>query len=380
VFRGHFLMSVMLRETFSSRLVKLFCVSFALALLGAPLAYCQQKEQTSQQTNQKIQQLAATAHARPSDSPIGSGDLLHIDVFDIPELTREMRVSESGDISYPLIPGKIVAAGVTPFQLEEKIEQLLIENGLVTHPQVSVFVKEQVSHPVSVVGAVAHPMVYQIIRPTTLLELLAQAGGITDDAGGAVLITRSRPSAEVVPVKDNVTPSADDAAAATADRATERAVDPPPEAQTITVQLRDLLDSGNSAFNVPVYGGDIVSIPRAGIVYVTGFGVSQPGGYVVQSRGEQITVLKAVALAHGLTIFAKADDAVILRRNPLTGKKDAIPVRIKQIEKHKTDDVPMLSNDILYIPDSAGKKALARGAEAAVGIGTGLIIYRGGSL
>jgi len=129
-----------------------------------------------------------------------------------------------------------------------------------------------------------------------------------------------------------------------------------------------------------VYGGDIVSIPRAGIVYVTGFGVSQPGGYVVQSRGEQITVLKAVALAHGLTIFAKADDAVILRRNPLTGKKDAIPVRIKQIEKHKTDDVPMLSNDILYIPDSAGKKALARGAEAAVGIGTGLIIYRGGSL
>jgi polysaccharide export outer membrane protein len=241
-------------------------------------------------------------------------------------------------------------------------------------------VKEQVSHPVSVVGAVAHPMVYQIIRPTTLLELLAQAGGITDDAGGAVLITRSRPSAEVVPVKDNVTPSADDAAAATADRATERAVDPPPEAQTITVQLRDLLDSGNSAFNVPVYGGDIVSIPRAGIVYVTGFGVSQPGGYVVQSRGEQITVLKAVALAHGLTIFAKADDAVILRRNPLTGKKDAIPVRIKQIEKHKTDDVPMLSNDILYIPDSAGKKALARGAEAAVGIGTGLIIYRGGSL
>jgi polysaccharide export outer membrane protein len=365
-------MSVMLRETFSSLLVKLVCLSLALALLGALPAYCQQKEQTPQQTNQKIQQLAAVAQARPSDSPIGSGDLLHIDVFDIPELTREMRVSESGDISYPLIPGKIVAAGVTPFQLEEKIEQLLIENGLVTHPQVSVFVKEQVSHPVSVVGAVARPMVYQIIRPTTLLELLAQAGGITDDAGGAVLITRSRPGAEFVPVKENTAPSANDAAAATAD--------PPPDAQTITIQLRDLLDSGNSAFNVPVYGGDTVSIPRAGIVYVTGYGVAQPGGYVVQSRGEQITVLKAVALAHGLTGFAKPDSAVILRRNPLTGQRDAIPVRIKQIENHKADDVPMLSNDILYIPDSAGKKALARGAEAAVGVGTGLLVYRSGSL
>lgn len=369
-------MVVTFREIFSSLLVKLVCLSLALALLGALPAYCQQKEQTPQQTNQKIQQLAAVAHARPSDSPIGSGDLLHIDVFDIPELTREMRVSESGDISYPLIPGKIAAAGATPFQLEEKIEQLLIENGLVTHPQVSVFVKEQVSHPVSVVGAVAHPMVYQIIRPTTLLELLAQAGGITDDAGGAVLITRSRPGAEFVPVKESTTPSPNDAAAATADRA----ADPPPEAETITIQLRDLLDSGNSAFNVPVYGGDTVSIPRAGIVYVTGYGVAQPGGYVVQSRGEQITVLKAVALAHGLTGFAKADSAVILRRNPLTGQKDAIPVRIKQIENHKTDDVPMFSNDILYIPDSAGRKALAKGAEAAVGIGTGLIIYRGGSL
>jgi polysaccharide export outer membrane protein len=367
-----FSMLVTFREVFSSLMVKLVCLPVALTMWGAHPTYGQQKEQTPQQTNQKIQQLAAVARARPSDSPIGSGDLLHIDVFDIPELSREMRVSESGDISYPLIPGKIVAAGVTPFQLEEKIEQLLIENGLVTHPQVSVFVKEQVSQPISIVGAVARPMVYQIIRPTTLLELLAQAGGITDDAGGAVLITRSRPGAELVLVKDNATPSTNDALAGPSD--------PPPDTQTITIQLRDLLDSGNSAFNVSVYGGDSVSIPRAGIVFVTGYGVAQPGGYVMQSHGEQITVLKAVALAHGLTNFAKPDAAIILRRNPLTGNKDAIPVHIKQIENHKTDDVPMFSNDILYIPDSAGKKALARGAEAAVGIGTGLLVYRSGSL
>ena len=366
-------MAVTFREVFSSPRAKLVWLCCVLALWGVRPGYCQQSEQTQQQTNEKIQQLAALAHARPADSPIGIGDLLHIDVFDIPELTREMRVTESGDISYPLIPGKIVAAGVTPFQLEEKIEQLLIENGLVTHPQVSVFVKEQVSQPISVVGAVARPMVYQIIRPTTLLELLAQAGGITDDAGSAVLITRPRqPGALLVSVTRDAAPSATDSGIA--------ASDPPPDSQTITIQLQDLLDSGDSAFNIPVYGGDVVSIPRAGIVYVTGFGITQPGGYVLQNRGEQITVLKAVALAHGLKSFAKADDAVILRKNRMTGKKDAIPVRIKQIENRKTDDVPMMSNDILYIPDSAGKKALARGAEAAVGIGTGLIIYRGGTL
>ncbi len=151
----------------------------------------QQKTETPQQTNEKIQELAAQERTKPHDAPVGTGDLLHIEVFDVPELSRDVRVGDAGDISYPLIPSKITAAGLTPFQLEQKMEQLLIENGLVTHPQVSVFVKEQNSQPVSVVGAVQKPMVYQVIRPTTLLEILAGAGGITDDAGSIVIVTRS---------------------------------------------------------------------------------------------------------------------------------------------------------------------------------------------
>jgi protein involved in polysaccharide export with SLBB domain len=127
-----------------------------------------------------------------------------------------------------------------------------------------------------------------------------------------------------------------------------------------------------------VYGGDTVSVPRAGIVYVLGMGVTQPGGYVLQGRGEQITVLKAVALARGLSSFAKADSAVIMRTNPATGQKDEIPVHIKQIENRKADDVAMNSNDILYVPDSAGKKVLAHGAQAVLSIGSGVAIYRAG--
>jgi protein involved in polysaccharide export with SLBB domain len=107
-----------------------------------------------------------------------------------------------------------------------------------------------------------------------------------------------------------------------------------------------------------------------------GGGISQPGGYVLQSHGEQISVLKAIALAHGTTGFAKADDAVIMRNNPLTGQRDVIPVHVKQIEHRKAEDVGMKSNDILYIPDSVGKKVLARGAEAAVGITTSVVTYR----
>jgi polysaccharide biosynthesis/export protein len=334
------------------------CLASALLLSVMPASRAQTGQETQQQTNDKIQQLAALSNSHPQDAAIGSGDLLHIEVFDVPELMREVRVGDAGDISYPLIPGRITVAGLTPIELEQKLERLLIENGLVSHPQVSVFVKEQNSEPVSVVGAVQHTMVYQVIRPTTLLEVLSAAGGIADDAGNVIQVTRAaRPG----------TPQAQNVSATT---------DSGKDDQVISIRLQDLLESGNPVFNIQVYGGDVVSVPRAGIVYILGFGVAQPGGYVVQGRGERVTVLKALALAHGLTGFAKADSAVIMRTNPATGNRDEIPVHIKAIENHKEDDVAMQSNDILYIPDSRSLKVLARGAEAAVGIGSGIAIYR----
>lgn len=340
-------------------ILKLVLIVPVLLLCSPTVLRGQEKTETPQQTNQRIQELATLAKAQPRDVPIGTGDLLHIDVFDVPELSRDVRVSQLGDITYPLIPGKIQIAGLTPFQLEEKMQELLIENGLVTHPQVSVFMKEQNSQPVSVVGAVGRPMVYQILRPTTLLELLANAGGITDEAGSVVLITRATGA-----------PAAPKTIADSSDETL------PQNSQTISIRLQDLLESGDPSFNIQVLGGDVVSVPRAGIVYVMGSGISQPGGYVLQSHGEQISVLKAIALAHGTTGFAKADDSVIMRTNPLTGQRDVIPVHIKQIEHRKADDVAMKSNDILYIPDSLGRKVLARGAEAAIGVGTSVAIYR----
>lgn len=336
-------------------------VRFALPVfvfLSLQTAYGQEKVETPQQTNERIAQLATLARAKPTNTPIGAGDLLHIDVFDVPELSRDVRVSDTGDISYPLIPGKIEAAGLNPFQLEDKLEQSLIENGLVSHPQVSVFVKEQTSQPITVVGAVGHDMIYQAMRPTTLLEVLTAAGGISDDAGSVVIVTRptNTDTVRLQPASDGNSSSADQ--------------------QIITIKLQDLLESGDEAYNIPVYGGDIVSVPRAGIVYVLGAGIVQPGGYVLQSHGSQVTVLKVLALAHGLTGFAKADSAVIIRNDLVTGRRQEIPVHIKEIEKRKIDDVALKSNDILYIPDSAGKRILARGTESAIGIGTSVAVYR----
>ena len=336
------------------------------------------KSKLRSKPTRRFEQLAALASARPVDVTIGSGDLLHIDVFDVPELSRDVRVGDTGEISYPLIPERVRAAGLTPFQLEKKFEDLLAQKGLVSHPQVTVFIKEQFSQPVSVVGAVNHTMVYQITHPTTLLEVLAAAGGIADTAGSVIMVTRPSPpgTAQTEPVS---APQSSAAGPPTADPSG----DPPSHSvvnsgdeEKITIRLQDLLESGDSVYNIPIYGGDTITVPPAGIVYVLGFGVAQPGGYVLQGHGEQITVLKALALARGLTTFAKPDSSVIMRTNPNTGQRDTLPVHIKEIQNQKSEDVALQSNDILYIPDNVTKKLLAKGAQAALSIGAGVAIYR----
>jgi polysaccharide biosynthesis/export protein len=334
-------------------------IGLLLAFFCLQAAYGQGQEETTQQTNERIQQLSHAAKPVVTDIPIGAGDVIHIDVFDVPELSRDIRVSSSGNIALPLVHDRIHVAGATPFQLEQTIQEKLIETGLVSHPQVSVFVKEQNSQPVTILGAVGHAMTMQLLRPTTLLEVLANAGGIADSAGTVILVTRKTQQEFVKPVSETSGSSNSDSGV-----------------QTIRIQLQDLLDTGNASFNIQVFGGDVIEVPKAGIIYVLGGGAMQPGGYAIQSHGEPPTVLKAVALARGLSGYAKANDAVIYRVNPKTGEREAIPVHIKQIEKDTSEDVAMKSNDILYIPDSLAKKVAVRGLEAAVSIGSGLLIYR----
>jgi polysaccharide biosynthesis/export protein len=249
-------------------------------------------------------------------------------------------------------------SGCSAFQLEQKLGKLLQENGLVMHPQVSVMVKEQNSEPISVVGAVGHPMVYHEFGPTSLLQVLAEAGGISDDAGDSIIITRQSPPADTCEKPES-----------------NHVADPLSDPQTISVHLSDLLQSGDPAYNIAVYGGDVITVPRAGVVYVAG-AVAQPGGYVLHDPGEAINTMKAVALAHGLESTAKANNAVILRKDPATGETKEIEVQLKKIMDRKAPDVQLFANDILYVPDSAGKRILGRAGAAALSITTGLAILR----
>ncbi len=317
---------------------------------------------TAQEENAKILALAEANRAKPGDYVIGSSDVLAIDVFEVPDLSREVQVNTSGYISLPLIPTKIMASGLTAFQLQDKLAELLQVNGLVSNPQVTVVVKEQHSQPITVVGAVRNPMVYQAVRPTTLLEVLSSAGGISDDAGGVVLVTRN--GATTTPVDAN----AHDGGGAE--------VAPP---TTLTVNLDDLINSGDARFNIGLQGGDVVSVPRAGIIYVMG-AVQRPGGFVITNDHQQVTTLKALTLAGGLTSTAKGRQAVILRNNKETGQRDQVPIDLSKLLKLQGQDVALLPNDILFVPDSSGKRALNKTGNILLTLGSGVALLRLGAL
>ncbi|HET9399819.1 MAG TPA: polysaccharide biosynthesis/export family protein [Candidatus Acidoferrales bacterium] len=368
-----------------SRLAGGCSLSFLLPIIAAGQAPARtqklpQHHETTEQTNQRIREMATDSRAPLGDFRVGSGDVLMIEVFDVPELSREVRVSDAGFISLPLLPVRIQVNGLTNAQVEEKIAELLQANGLVSHPEVSVSIKEQHSQPITVVGAVRTPQVLQANRPIRLLEALSDAGGIADDAGNTVLLTRQvkkqptsaaspEPQADGAPNSNAVAPqSAGDAPS-----------DTTLQSETTSINLFDLLDRDDPKANVPLQAGDVVAVPRAGIVYVVG-AVNHPGGFVLQADGNRMTSLKAVALAQGTAPTAKLGDAVILRKDLATGTTREIPVNLKRVMQRKDEDAALQPNDVFFVPDSAGKRMLHTMGTAALSMTTGVAIIRAGSL
>jgi polysaccharide biosynthesis/export protein len=389
----------------------------SITLLGlvvlAPSSRAQAVLETPQQTNDRIRELSARARMAPHDYVIGSGDMLAIEVFDVKELSRDVRVSQTGVIGIPLVPVRLHVSGLTETQAELKIAEVLEANGLVSHPEVSVTVKERKSKPITVVGAVSHPLVYQADRQVTLLEVLAEAGGLSNDAGNEVIITRAAPQmifddperpqmdpADAAPVKSQpVKPEAKPAvppASPSASSAVGAAAEPPelpaptnssaksingggtPSASSaadiITVNLYQLMEAGNTSNNLVLQAGDVVTVPHAGIVYVMG-AVGRPGGFVLTNDREQLSTLKILALAGGFTRTAKTDHAVVIRKDA-QGQQHEVSLDLKKILNRTAEDLQLQPSDILYVPDSGAKQALVRTLEFGVALGTGIALYR----
>jgi polysaccharide export outer membrane protein len=362
---------------------------------------------TPQQANEKIRALGESSKATPHEYTIGNGDLLSVSVFDVPELTKEVRVSQNGTISMPLVPTRLHVAGLTEVQAEQLIADVLEANGLVTHAEVGVTVKEHRSKPITVVGAVQHPMVYEADHSVTVLEVLAEAGGITPDAGEAVIVTRAHaatfvpvptptPAAETAPgagVPKDSFPSAvpsvtekpenkQDAVPELSPLDTKDETFTAPLAETqgdpsgnlITINLNELLESGDTKNNIVLQAGDVVTVPHAGIVYVLG-AVNKPGGYVLSNDRAQLTTMKVLSLAGGNTRVAKMDHAIIIRKDN-QGKQTQTEVDLSKVLKFQAEDLKMRASDILYIPENKGKAALIQAAQITLAVGTAVAIYR----
>jgi polysaccharide export outer membrane protein len=143
---------------------------------------------------------------------------------------------------------------------------------------------------------------------------------------------------------------------------------------TIKINLKDLLESGDQRFNVAVYPGDIVKVTRGGIIYVIG-DVKKPGGFVLKTD-QNMSVLKAIALAEGLNATAAKSRTKIIRTDEKTGQRFEFPIDLGKVLAGKTPDTPLKPADIVFIPNSSGKTMLYKGSEAAVATASGLIIWR----
>jgi polysaccharide export outer membrane protein len=143
---------------------------------------------------------------------------------------------------------------------------------------------------------------------------------------------------------------------------------------TITVNLYQLMESGNIKNNMLLQAGDVVTVPHAGIVYVLG-AVGRPGGFVLTNDREQLNTLKILALAGGFTRTAKTDHAVVIRKDS-QGQQHEMQLDLKKILNRKAEDVQLQPSDILYIPESGAKRAILRTLEFGIALGSGVALYR----
>jgi len=324
----------------SSRLV----LAGMLLLFGS-CAYGQ-RSATAAPTAEAIQ------HPENADYTLGPGDQVLIRVVDMEELSdKTVRIDPNGFVDLPLA-GRLNASGLTLEQFKERLADKL--KRYITNPQITINLTDDQSRPVSILGAVNSPGVHQLQGPKRLIEVISLAGGVRTDAGAKVIITREAKWGRL-PVSGART-------------------DMTGGFSTADVSLDDLLASKRPAENILILPNDIISVPKAEIIYVVG-NVKKAGGFPLSSH-DTMSLLQAVSLAGGTDRDANSKHARIIRPtegNPSAAKE--IPVDIDRILSGKAPDVQLYANDVLFIPNSATKSGTRRTAEAILQAATGFAVY-----
>jgi len=266
----------------------------------------------SGRTTAQLRGQDAPALQQVNDYRIGAKDLLQITVYELPELNQTVRVSEDGSITLSLL-GKIEVAGLTAQELEKKLASVL-DRQYTKNAHVTVFIKEY--QKVSVIGAVGKPGQYELVGPTTLLYVIAQAGGLTAQAMNEIFVYRKEADGQQ---------------------------------SIISVRLDDLA-SGKQEFNVELKPNDVVSIPIDVMLNVFVYGEVKTPGVIPYLSSKRITLLQAVAQAGGPTEWAKKSRVMIKRKDKRTGKEIEIRVNLKNMISGRVSDIVLEEGDVVIVP------------------------------
>lgn len=251
-----------------------------------------------------------------TDYRVGPKDLLEISVFGLDELNKTVRVTEDGKITLPLL-GEVEVEGLTKAELEIKLKQLLEEKWL-HNPQVTIFIQEHQSKRVSVLGAVGSPGPYEMLGRQTLLQIISQAGGLTQEAGNEIIVMRQLPDGTSTSLK---------------------------------ISIDDLILKGDATLNIPLQPDDTVIIPIDRTVYIYVFGqVRRPGALEVR-KSNIPTLIQAIAQAGGFSERA-SKGGVLIKRTDENGEEIEIKVNVRNILKGKRKDIQLKENDTVYVPET----------------------------
>lgn len=265
---------------------------------------------------------------------IGPGDVLLIEVAGEPDLKRKVKVTELGTIQLPYINHELKLGGLSEHQAAELLKKEFLT--ILKEPQVTVFIEEYNALAAGIAGAVKEPKRIALTRELRLYDLIGLAGGLTDKAGEIVELVHTKGVEGIE-----------------------------------TIDLKELFRKPE--LNRIIRDGDLVNVPEAGVIYVSG-NVKNSGPYPVK---ENVTLTEAIAMAGGLLQDTKRKEIRLWRMNGSNGNaRTEQIVNLDEIEKDPKKDIPLRAYDIVLVPESSGKKqarsivqALASGVASSLGWG-----------
>jgi polysaccharide biosynthesis/export protein len=335
---------------YSLRLYPLILIhEAAFAFLGSPAF---EGDKSSGKEREKVSAPPADRDAPAAGYILGPDDQVSIRVTQAPELIdKPVRIGLDGYMELPFA-GRVKASGLTVEELRIELVKRLLTT--VHDPEVSVSIEDYRSQPVSVLGAVTSPGVHQIRGRKTIIEALSLAGGLRQDSGNMVTITRRLENGRI-----GIRGETEDLQSGF---------------RVAHVDISALMEGRNPEDNVLIQPNDVISVPRSRMLYVFGE-VPKAGGFVMGDR-DQMSVLEALSLAGGMTTTAAPKKAKILRASDGESGRTEIDIDIHKIVAGKARDQQLKAQDVLFIPSSASKRASIRALEAAIQVGTGMAVWR----